>query len=114
MELAFAGLLQLCAPLLDRLSRLPPPQRGALTMVFGLREGNAPDRFFIGLTVLSPLSDAPEERPLVCLVDDAQWLDQAWAQTLAFVARRLPMESVALVFAATRRCGSCRNCASRA
>ncbi len=104
MELAFAGLHQLCAPFLDRLDRLPPPQRDALSMVFGLREGNAPDRFFIGLAVLSLLSDAAEERPLVCLVDDAQWLDQASAQTLAFVARRLLAESVALVFA-TRESG---------
>ena len=104
MELAFAGLHQLCAPFLDRLGRLPPPQRDALSMVFGLREGNAPDRFFIGLAVLSLLSDAAEERPLVCLVDDAQWLDQASAQTLAFVARRLLAESVALVFA-TRESG---------
>ncbi|MFD1523143.1 AAA family ATPase [Pseudonocardia yunnanensis] len=104
MELAFAGLHQLCAPFLDRLDRLPPPQRDALSMVFGLLEGNAPDRFFIGLAVLSLLSDAAEERPLVCLVDDAQWLDQASAQTLAFVARRLLAESVALVFA-TRESG---------
>jgi DNA-binding CsgD family transcriptional regulator len=99
MELPFAGLHQLCAPFLDRLDRLPPPQREALGMVFGLLEGNAPDRFFIGLAVLSLLSDSAEERPLVCLVDDAQWLDQASAQTLAFVARRLFAESVALVFA---------------
>ncbi|WP_433299460.1 AAA family ATPase [Pseudonocardia sp. CA-142604] len=104
MELAFAGLHQLCAPFLDRLGRLPPPQRDALSMVFGLREGNTPDRFFIGLAVLSLLSDAAEERPLVCLVDDAQWLDQASAHTLAFVARRLQAESVALVFA-TRESG---------
>jgi AAA ATPase domain len=99
MELAFAGLHQLCAPFLDRLGRLPPPQRDALSVVFGLLEGNAPDPFFIGLAVLSLLSEAAEERPLVCLVDDAQWLDQASAQTLAFVARRLLAESVALVFA---------------
>jgi hypothetical protein len=99
MELAFAGLHQLCAPFLDRLGRLPPPQREALSIVFGLREGNAPDPFYIGLAALSLLSDAAEERPLVCLVDDAQWLDQASAHTLAFVARRLLAESVALVFA---------------
>jgi DNA-binding CsgD family transcriptional regulator/tetratricopeptide (TPR) repeat protein len=99
MELAFAGLHQLCAPFLDRLDRLPPPQRDALGMVFGLLEGNTPDPFFIGLAVLSLLSDAAEERPLVCLVDDAQWLDQASAQTLAFVARRLLADSVAFVFA---------------
>src|SRR6201991_5263778 len=104
MELAFAGLHQLCAPVLDRLDRLPPPQRDALSMVFGLLQGSAPDPFFIGLAVLSLLSDAAEERPLVCLVDDAQWLDQASSQTLAFVARRLLAESVALVFA-TRESG---------
>ncbi|GAA1294790.1 LuxR family transcriptional regulator [Pseudonocardia aurantiaca] len=99
MELAFAGLHQLCAPFLDRLDRLPAPQRDALGMVFGLQEGNPPDPFFIGLAVLGLLSDAAEERPLVCLVDDAQWLDQASAHTLAFVARRLLADSVALVFA---------------
>jgi DNA-binding CsgD family transcriptional regulator len=99
MELAFAGLHQLCAPFLDRLDRLPAPQRDALETAFGLRDGNAPDRFLIGLAVLSLLSDVAEDHPLVCLVDDAQWLDQASADTLAFVARRLFAESVALVFA---------------
>ena len=99
MELAFAGLHQLCAPFLDRLDRLPAPQRDALGTAFGLRDGNTPDRFLIGLAVLSLLSDVAEDRPLVCLVDDAQWLDQASAHTLAFVARRLLAESVALVFA---------------
>jgi DNA-binding CsgD family transcriptional regulator/tetratricopeptide (TPR) repeat protein len=99
MELPFAGLHQLCAPFLDRLDRLPPPQRDALRMVFGLREGSAPDLFFVGLAVLSLLSDVADERPLVCLVDDAQWLDQASARTLAFVARRLFADAVALVFA---------------
>jgi DNA-binding CsgD family transcriptional regulator len=99
MELAFAGLHQLCAPFRDRLDRLPAPQRDALGTAFGLRDGSAPDRFMIGLAVLSLLSDAAEDRPLVCLVDDAQWLDQASADTLAFVARRLFAESVALVFA---------------
>jgi DNA-binding CsgD family transcriptional regulator len=99
MELAFAGLHQLCAPFLDRLDRLPAPQRDALGTAFALRDGNAPDRFLIGLAALSLLSDVAADRPLVCLVDDAQWLDQASAQTLAFVARRLFAESVALVFA---------------
>jgi DNA-binding CsgD family transcriptional regulator len=99
MELAFAGLHQLCAPFLDRLDRLPAPQRDALGTAFGLRDGNPPDRFLIGLAALSLLSDAAEEQPLVCLVDDTQWLDQASADTLAFVARRLFAESVALVFA---------------
>jgi DNA-binding CsgD family transcriptional regulator len=100
MELVFAGLHQLCAPMLDRLERLPGPQRDALGTAFGLARGIAPDRFLVGLAVLSLLSDVAEEQPLVCLVDDAQWLDQASAQALAFVARRLLAESVALVFAA--------------
>ena len=98
MELAYAGLHQLCAPLLDRLERLPAPQRDALATAFGLRAGEAPDRFLVSLAVLSLLGEAAEERPLVCLVDDAQWLDRASAQVLAFVARRLLAESVALVF----------------
>ena len=100
MELAFAGLHQLCAPLLDRLDRLPEPQRDALAIAFGLAGGDAPDRFFVGLAVLGLLAEVASERPLMCLVDDAQWLDQASAQTLGFVARRLVAESVALVFAA--------------
>jgi AAA ATPase domain len=99
MELAYAGLQQLCAPYLDRLERLPGPQRGALGTAFGLRDGDAPDRFLVGLAVLSLLSDIAEKRPLVCIVDDAQWLDAASAQALAFVARRLGTESVGLVFA---------------
>src|SRR3954469_13803912 len=99
MELAFAGVHQLCAPMLDRLERLPGPQRDALAGAFGLAAGHAPDRFLVGLAVLSLLADVSEERPLVCLVDDAQWLDHASAQALAFVARRLLAESVGLVFA---------------
>jgi DNA-binding CsgD family transcriptional regulator len=99
MELAFAGLQQLCAPFLDRLERLPGPQCAALGIAFGLRDGDAPDRFIIGLAVLSLLSDVAEERPLICIVDDAQWLDAASAQALAFVSRRLGEESVGLVFA---------------
>src|SRR3954449_8373264 len=99
MELAFAGLHQLCAPMLDRLDRLPGPQRDALGSAFGLAGGHAPDRFLVGPAVLSLLAEVSEERPLVCLVDDAQWLDRASAQTLAFVARRVVAESVALVFA---------------
>jgi DNA-binding CsgD family transcriptional regulator len=100
MELAFAGVHQLCAPMLDRLERLPVPQRVALRTAFGLSSGSAPDRFLVGLAVLSLLSDVAEEYPLVCLVDDAQWLDRASAQVLGFVARRLEAESVGLVFAA--------------
>ena len=99
MELAFAGLHQLCAPMLDRLDRLPGPQRDALATAFGLARAEAPDRFFVGLAVLSLLSEVADERPLVCIVDDAQWLDLASVETLGFVARRLLGESVALVFA---------------
>jgi DNA-binding CsgD family transcriptional regulator len=99
IELAFAGIHQICAPCLDRLERLPGPQRDALGTALGLRDGDAPDRFRVGLAVLGLLADAAEQRPLVCLVDDAQWLDAASAQTLAFVARRLDAESVGLVFA---------------
>jgi DNA-binding CsgD family transcriptional regulator len=100
LELPFAGLHQLCAPMLDRLERLPGPQRDALSTAFGLSAGDAPDRFFVGVAVLSLLAEAAEERPLVCFVDDAQWLDQESAQALAFVARRLGAEAVGLVFAA--------------
>ena len=100
MELPFAGLHQLCGPLLDRLERLPAPQRDALRIVFGLSAGPAPDRLFVGLAVLGLLSEAAEQRPLLCVVDDAQWLDQASALTLAFVARRLLADPVGLVFAA--------------
>ena len=100
MELAYASLHQLCAPLLDRLERLPAPQRQAVEIVFGLSSGTAPDRFLVGLGVLSLVSEVAEERPLLCVIDDAQWLDQASALTLAFVARRLLAEPVGLVFAA--------------
>src|SRR3954463_15947573 len=99
MELAFAGLHQLCAPMLDRLERLPGPQRDALGSAFGLAAGHAPDGFLVGLAVLSLLAEVSEERPLVCLIDDAQWLDHASAQALAFVARRLVAESVGVIFA---------------
>src|SRR6201994_2215421 len=100
MELAFAGLHQLCSPLLERLGRLPAPQRDALEVAFGVRGGGAPDRFLLGLAVLTLLADAAEERPLLCVVDDAQWLDRASAQVLAFVARRLLAEPVGLIFVA--------------
>src|SRR6516165_6623748 len=100
MELAFAGVHQLCAPLLDRLERIPAPQRDALGAAFGLRGGGAPDRFLVGLAVLTLLSEAAGERPLLCLVDDAQWLDRASAQVLGFVARRLLADPVGLLFAA--------------
>src|SRR4051812_10220693 len=99
MELPFAALHQLCIPVLHRLERLPGPQRDALATTFGLSAGSAPDRFFVALAVLGLLSEVAEERPLLCVVDDAQWLDRASAQTLAFVARRLRVESVVLLFA---------------
>ena len=98
VELAYASLHQLCGPLLDRLELLPAPQRRALEIVFGLANGDAPDRFLVGLGVLSLFSEVSEERPLLCVVDDAQWLDQSSALTLLFVARRLLAEPVGLVF----------------
>jgi AAA ATPase domain len=100
MELAFAGLHQLLTPMLGRLERLPSPQREALATAFGLSSGSAPDRFLVGLATLSLLADVAEKHPLICLVDDEQWLDRAPAQVLGFVARRLEAESVGLVFAA--------------
>jgi DNA-binding CsgD family transcriptional regulator len=100
MELAFAGLHQLCAPILGHAGRIPVPQRDALRTAFGLSAGPPPDRFFVGLAVLSLLSEVAGERPLICLIDDEQWLDQASTQALGFVARRLGAEPVGLVFAA--------------
>ena len=100
MELAFASLHQLCSPLLEYLERVPPPQREALEIVFGISAGPAPDPFLIGLAVLSLMCEAGEDRPLVCVVDDAQWLDRSSARTLAFVSRRLLADPVGLVFAA--------------
>lgn len=99
MELPFAALQQLCAPLFDCLGRLPVPQRDALDVAFGRNAGSAPDRFLVGLAVLSLFGAAAETKPLVVLVDDAQWIDRISAQTLAFVARRLIAEPVALIFA---------------
>src|SRR3954451_18811506 len=99
VELSYAGLHQLCSPLLDRLACLPAPQREALETVFGLRVGSPPDRFFVGLAVLSLVSEAAEAGPLLCVVDDAQWLDWESAKALAFVARRLSAESVAILVA---------------
>jgi DNA-binding CsgD family transcriptional regulator len=108
MELAYAGLQQLCAPFLDRVERLPGPQRDALGTAFGLRDGDPPDRFLVGLAVLSLLSEVAEDRPLVCVVEDAHWLDAASAHALAFVARRLGAESVGLVFAVREPSGERR------
>ena len=100
MELAFAGLHQLCAPMLGRAGQLPVPQRDALRVAFGLAAGPPPDRFLVGLAVLSLLSEMAGEQPLICLIDDEQWLDHASAQALGFVARRLGADPVGLVFAA--------------
>ena len=100
MELAYASLHQLCGPMLDRIVTLPDPQRQALEIVFGISGGAAPDRFLVGLAVLGLLSEVAQERPLLCVIDDAQWLDRASALTLAFVGRRLLAEPVGLVFAA--------------
>src|SRR5580692_3743947 len=100
MELAFAGLHQLCAPMLDHAESLPEPQHEALRTAFGLSAGPAPDRFLVGLAVLGLLSETARERPLVCVVDDQQWLDHASAQALGFAARRLAADPVGLVFAA--------------
>jgi DNA-binding CsgD family transcriptional regulator len=100
MELAFSGLYQLCAPSLDRADRLPTPQRDALLTAFGVWAGDPPDRFLVSLAALGLLAEVAQERPLVCVIDDAQWLDRASAQALAFIARRLEAESLALVFSA--------------
>src|SRR5215216_1550640 len=99
MELPFAALHQLCAPMFARLDPLPEPQRDALRVAFGMSSGAAPDRFLVALAVLSLLSAVAEEQPLLCLVEDAQWLDAASGQVLGFVGRRLLAESVAIVFA---------------
>src|SRR5216683_898621 len=99
IELPFAGLHQLCGPLLDRLDALPDPQRDALRVAFGLSSGDPPERFLVALAVLSLLAASADERPLLWVIDDVQWFDHASAQTLGFVARRLLAESVALVFA---------------
>ncbi len=103
MELPFAGLHQLCVPMLDLLDRLPVPQREALSTAFGLTEGRAPDRFLVGLAVLGLLAEAAVRRPLVCLVDDLQWLDHASTHALTMAARRLFAESVGLIFATRER-----------
>jgi DNA-binding CsgD family transcriptional regulator len=100
MDLPFAGLHQLCGPFLDRLERLPDPQRDALATAFSLRGGDAPDRFTVGLAVLGLLAEVAGEHPLVCVVDDAQWLDRPSAQALTFVARHLAAGPVAVVIAA--------------
>jgi DNA-binding CsgD family transcriptional regulator len=100
IELAYAGLHQLCGPLMDHAGRLPGPQQQALQTVFGLSDGPPPDRFMVGLAVLGLLSEVAGEQPLICVIDDEQWLDQASAQVLTFAARRLAADPVGLVFAA--------------
>ena len=105
MELPFAALHQLCGPVLERLDLLPGPQRDALGTVFGLRSGDPPDRFLVGLGVLSLIAGLGAEQRLICVVDDVQWLDHASAQTLAFVSRRLLADPVAILFAVARAPG---------
>ena len=100
MELAYAGLHQLCASMLGHIGRLPAPQHDALATVFGRSAGPAPDRFLVGLAALTLFAEVAEQQPLACIVDDAQWLDQASAQVLGFVARRLLAERIAMVCAA--------------
>jgi DNA-binding CsgD family transcriptional regulator len=104
-ELPYAGLQQLCAPFLDRLDHLPGPQRTAIGTAFGLTAGEPPDRFLVGLAVLTLLADAADDEPLACVVDDAQWLDRVSAQTLAFVGRRLLAERIALLIAVREPAG---------
>ena len=99
MELAFAALHQMVGPVLDRSGRLPGPQRAALGTAFGFQAGPPPDRFLVSLAALSLLAEAAEDGPLVCLIDDARWVDRASARVLAFVARRLVAESVLMIFA---------------
>ena len=106
MELPFASLHQLCAPLLDTVHQLPAPQQGALEIAFGQAAGPAPDRFLVGLAVLTLLCHAAEGRPVLCVVDDAQWLDEVSAKTLAFVARRLWVDPVGLLLATREPAGN--------
>ena len=89
MELPFAGLHQLCAPMLDRVDGLPEAQRNALRVAFGLASGDAPDRFLVALATLSLLAEVASNRPLFCVIDDAEWLDVASAQAFGFVGRRI-------------------------
>jgi hypothetical protein len=99
MELPYSGLHQLCGPLSGHVGQLPSRMRDGLQVAFGMTDGNAPDRFLIGLAVLNLLAEAADEQPLLCLIDDAQWLDRSSLQTLGFVARRLMAERVVILFA---------------
>ncbi len=101
-ELAFAAVHQICAPMLDRVGGLPAPQRDALRTAFGLDAGNPPDRFMVALAVLGLFAEVARDQPMLCVVDDAQWLDRASAQVLGFAARRLRAESVAMILAVRR------------
>ncbi len=117
MELAYAAVHHLCAPMLGQIDRLPAPQQNAIRVVFGQSEGDAPDRFLVALAVLSLLAEMAAERPLMCIVDDAQWVDRASLQAFAFVARRLLADRVALLFAVgspttPRACRHCPNWSS--
>ena len=105
VELPYAALHQLCGRMLDRIERLPPPQTDALGVVFGVHVGEPPDRYIVGLATLNLLAEVAADQPLLCVVDDAQWLDQASARTLAFVVRRLGAESIALLFGAREPLG---------
>src|SRR5581483_1377036 len=113
MELAFAAVQQLCSPSLHLMERLPEPQRVALEVALGLSSGPPPNTFLVGLAVLNLVSEAADEQPLLCLVDDAQWLDRASARVLAFVARRLLAERIAMVFAAREAIDTLRGVAER-
>lgn len=98
-EIAYSALQQLCAPLLGNLDRLPKPQQAALSTALGLSAGNPPESLLVGLAVLGLFAESATERPLICIVDDVQWLDRMSEAILTFVARRLDAESVGLVFA---------------
>jgi hypothetical protein len=106
MELPYAALQQLCRPLLDNIKCLPPPQRTALRVAFGQSSGNTPDRFLVGVAVLNLLSAVARERPLLCAVDDGQWLDRASTDALAFVSRRALAEPIAFIYASRKPAGS--------
>ena len=108
MQLPFAAVQQLCVPFMDRIGQLAPPQQAALETAFGLSDQPPADLFIVGLAVLELLADAAEQQPLLCLVDDRQWLDFASAQVLSFVARRLGSESLGMIFVPASRTSTSR------